>query len=66
VRVLEIGAQFGNSLLAWEKYFRDPACIVGIAYGQRSADPKEMTKGKVSFLRCGFWLFDFESVFFED
>ncbi len=44
LRLLEIGAQYGNSLNAWDGYFSNARHIVGLAYGSRVSS--EFVDGK--------------------
>ncbi len=48
VRVLEIGAEHGRSMEAWDRYFEEADQIVGIAYGDAM---KPAVKGKVTVER---------------
>lgn len=38
LKLLEIGADKGRSLLLWSNYFTDPELIVGLAYGEDARD----------------------------
>jgi len=40
LKLLEIGARAGNSLLAWTKYFKRPELILGLAYGDHTENVK--------------------------
>jgi Methyltransferase domain len=41
LKLLEIGADKGKSLLLWSQYFSDPALILGLAYGEAAKDIDE-------------------------
>lgn len=45
VKVLEIGAYTGKSLRVWDRYFTDPAMIMGLAYQGDGKKTYEQVKG---------------------
>lgn len=53
LKLLEIGAQQGGSLLAWSRFFTDPELIMGLAYGDMTEGvegrAKNMSKVTVHF-----------------
>eukprot|EP00439_Symbiodinium_sp_Y106_P072917 s3750_g13.t1 len=45
LKLLEIGAQAGGSLLAWSRYFANAELIMGLAYGDHTEGVEDRAKG---------------------